>query len=91
MARSSTINVSLTPRQLKLVRQRVASGGYESASEVVRDSLRHMFGDNGSSAARPLSKRSKPSALAAGYKAMASHDRTLAREWSNLPEAWPDA
>lgn len=91
MARSSTINVSLTPKQLRLVRQRVAQGGYESASEVVRDSLRRMFSDNGSGETRPVAGRAKSTSLAAGYKAMASHDRKLAREWSNLQDVWPDA
>ena len=40
MGRTSTLNVSLTPHQRQLVEDCVASGQYESASEVVRDSLR---------------------------------------------------
>jgi len=34
------MNVSLTPQLEKLIKQKVASGKYNSASEVVRDALR---------------------------------------------------
>jgi antitoxin ParD1/3/4 len=37
-----TINVSLTPQLEELVRQKVNSGRYNSASEVVREALRLM-------------------------------------------------
>jgi len=40
MARTSTLNVSLTPTLEGFVRAKVKSGAYESASEVVRESLR---------------------------------------------------
>jgi antitoxin ParD1/3/4 len=40
MARGSTLNVSLTASLDRYVREKVASGGYESASEVIRESLR---------------------------------------------------
>ena len=40
MATQTNLNVSLTPRFMKMVRQRVQSGRYQSASEVVRDGLR---------------------------------------------------
>lgn len=36
------INVNLTPQLEKLVRQKVSSGRYNSASEVVREALRLM-------------------------------------------------
>jgi antitoxin ParD1/3/4 len=36
------INVSLTPQLEELVRQKVSSGRYNSASEVVREALRLM-------------------------------------------------
>lgn len=36
----TTLNVSLTPQLEKLVRKKVASGLYNSASEVVREALR---------------------------------------------------
>ncbi|HEY1660577.1 MAG TPA: type II toxin-antitoxin system ParD family antitoxin [Candidatus Sulfotelmatobacter sp.] len=37
-----TLNVNLTPQLEKLVRQKVESGRYSSASEVVREALRLM-------------------------------------------------
>jgi antitoxin ParD1/3/4 len=37
-----TINVSLTPQLEEMVRQKVAGGLYNSASEVVREALRLM-------------------------------------------------
>jgi len=40
MARGSTLNVSLTKSLDRYVRAKVASGGYESTSEVIRESLR---------------------------------------------------
>lgn len=40
MASRVTLNVSLTPELEKFVESRVASGRYQSASEVVRDGLR---------------------------------------------------
>lgn len=42
MARQTTLNVSLTPPLREYVRSRVKSGRYESASEVIRDSLRAL-------------------------------------------------
>lgn len=88
MARGATINVSLTPQQLRLVRERLDSGHYESASEVIRQSLRMMFDGNRSQ--RPPSARQLKHRLASGYRAMAAHDRKLAQDWSKLPEAWPE-
>ena len=40
MASRVTMNVSLTPALEKFVESRIASGRYQSASEVVRDGLR---------------------------------------------------
>jgi antitoxin ParD1/3/4 len=40
MAKRSTINVSLTPEFEKFVEAEVASGRYQSASEVFREGLR---------------------------------------------------
>ena len=37
-----TLNVNLTPKLEELVRQKVSSGRYNSASEVVREALRLM-------------------------------------------------
>ena len=42
MARQSTLNVSLTPTLRNYVRRKVKSGRYDSASEVIRDSLRAL-------------------------------------------------
>src|SRR5688572_9860744 len=42
MSRQTTLNVSLTPKLRDYVRSRVKSGGYESASEVIRESLRAL-------------------------------------------------
>lgn len=42
MARQSTLNVSLTPKLKSYVASRVKSGQYESASEVIRESLRAL-------------------------------------------------
>src|SRR5580698_1397654 len=39
---SMPLNVNLTPQLEKLVRQKVSSGRYNSASEVVREALRIM-------------------------------------------------
>jgi antitoxin ParD1/3/4 len=39
---SMTLNINLTPQLEKLVRQKVESGRYNSASEVVREALRLM-------------------------------------------------
>ena len=38
----STMNISLTPQLEKLVQDRVKSGRYTSASEVIREALRLM-------------------------------------------------
>lgn len=37
-----TMNISLTPQLEDMIRQKVASGLYNSASEVIRDALRLM-------------------------------------------------
>lgn len=36
------MNVSLTPQLEAMIRERVESGRYNNASEVVRDALRHL-------------------------------------------------
>jgi antitoxin ParD1/3/4 len=41
-----TLNINFTPRLEKLVRQKVDSGRYNSASEVVREALRLMERQN---------------------------------------------
>ena len=40
MAQRTTLNVSLTPELERFVNERVASGRYQTASEVIRDALR---------------------------------------------------
>src|SRR5215471_4650757 len=42
MAARKTKNISLTPRLEKYVARKVASGRYQSASEVVREAIRIM-------------------------------------------------
>ena len=42
MSRQTSLNVSLTPTLQKYIKAKVRSGRYESASEVVRDSLRAL-------------------------------------------------
>jgi PAS domain S-box-containing protein len=44
MSPRSTLNVSLTPELLRLIGEDVASGQYQSASEVVRAALRGFYG-----------------------------------------------
>lgn len=46
------MNVNLTPQLEEMVRQKVASGRYTSASEVVREALRLMEGQDSLRAAR---------------------------------------
>lgn len=41
-----TLNINLTPELEKLVRKKVDSGRYNSASEVVREALRLMEREN---------------------------------------------
>jgi antitoxin ParD1/3/4 len=86
MAREATINVSLTPQQLRLVRKQVDSGHYHSASEVVRESLRILFRQSDSRKTNPSELRRQ---LERGYKAASKRDRKIANEWAALPEAWP--
>jgi antitoxin ParD1/3/4 len=40
MARSSTINISVTPRHQRLIQAKITAGGYHTPSEVVREALR---------------------------------------------------
>ncbi len=40
MAIRTSLNVSLTPELEKFIKSRVSNGGYQTASEVVRDGLR---------------------------------------------------
>lgn len=42
MSRQSTLNVSLTAKLEEYVRSKLDGGGYESASEVIRESLRAL-------------------------------------------------
>jgi putative addiction module CopG family antidote len=87
MARAASINVSLTRQELRLIRQQVNSGNYQSASEVVRESLRVLF--------RQATSRKADSAdlvrrLERGYKATSKRDRKITSDWAALPEAWPE-
>ena len=53
MARRATLTVSLTAHQRKFIGRRVSSGGYQSASEVVREALRLLERRDGAPAAAP--------------------------------------
>jgi putative addiction module CopG family antidote len=88
MARAVSINISLTPQELLLIQRRVKSGYNESVAEVVREGLQMLLRQS-----EPSSKASRDDLhreLMAGYKATAAHDRKLAQQWAQLPEAWPE-
>lgn len=51
MSRTSALNVSLTPPLKRYVQQKVDTGRYESASEVVREGLRALQEREAASAA----------------------------------------
>lgn len=87
MSRTTTIPVPLTPRQLKLVRDRVHSGEYPSEADVIRASLKTLLGRNGT--AKSKTRRTAQSQLAAAYRASAREDRRLAAEWAALDDSWP--
>jgi putative addiction module CopG family antidote len=55
------MNVSLTPELERLVREKVASGLYNNASEVVREALRAMY----ATAEKPPEKRQVAAAIRA--------------------------
>ena len=88
MARTSTLNISLTRQELIWLREGIASGRYASPNEIVREGLRSLFTSD-PVANRPARQWSK-STLAEGYKATTSRDRKMAADWSKLTEAWPE-
>lgn len=57
------MNISLTPKLEECVRQRVASGLYNNASEVVREALRFFFGSQSPPAQPPRPMESKDELL----------------------------
>jgi putative addiction module CopG family antidote len=87
MARAASINVSLTRQDLRLIHQQVNSGNYQSASEVVRESLRALFRQASS---RKADSTDLARQLERGYKATSRRDRKMTNEWASLPEAWPE-
>jgi Arc/MetJ-type ribon-helix-helix transcriptional regulator len=89
MTRGMIIGVSLSAKEVKLLRQRVKQGGYLSESDVLRDGLRRMFLRDGHAVAASARTRSDSQRLAAAYRTMATHDRDLARQWSSLNDPWP--
>jgi Arc/MetJ-type ribon-helix-helix transcriptional regulator len=90
MARGITIDVSLTAKEFKLVRDQVVQGGFSSESEVIREGLRQTFSRDGAATASSK-RRTSDQQLAAAYRAMAVYDRKLAREWSTLNDPWPNS
>ncbi len=52
MGKTSTLNVSLTPELTAFISAQVASGRYQTASEVVREALRLLEEKKAAAAAR---------------------------------------
>ena len=75
------MNVSLTPELEQVIKEKLDSGLYASASEVVREALRNMFANN---------EREKIRALrdAAITEGIAAADRGEKRELTR--EVWND-
>jgi putative addiction module CopG family antidote len=88
MPRGSTINTTITAQQMRLIRERVRAGRSRSASDVVRQALELLFERDATAGSRSVSAQYLKAKLAAGYKAMAAHDRKVAREWAQLDDAW---
>ncbi len=89
MARGAIIDISLTAKELKLVRERVKTGGFGSESDVIREGLRQLFRQADTKSKRV--GRSEFERLEAAYRAMSVQDRKLAREWSGLNDPWPNS
>jgi putative addiction module CopG family antidote len=87
VARASSINILLTPKQARLIRQQVNSGHFHSPSDVVRKGLDLLF-------RQPNPRKSNLTALKDqlehGYRATSKRDRKIANEWATLAEAWPE-
>ena len=81
------MNVSLTPRQIKLIREGIHAGQFGSPNEVVQAGLRALIQPK--RAKHSLFSREFERLLASGYKAAAKQDREIAQQWAQLPEAWP--
>ena len=86
MSRGTSLNVSLTPSELRRVRRHVATGEFTSASDVVREGLRLLFGEERSA----LSGSKSSAKLAAAYRACARRDREMADDSSILQDEWPE-
>ena len=83
------MNVNLTPELEELVRRKVASGRYSSASEVVREALRLMEDQDQVRAARLLQlrgdiKRGLDSGAGQPWKAQAPKRQARARRLAKV-------
>jgi antitoxin ParD1/3/4 len=70
------MNVSLTPEMQRWVQQKVSSGFYTSANEVIREALRELFHRETLESKKPGNLRD---ALQTGYTAA---DRRELHEWT---------
>jgi len=85
----SSLNVSLTPELEKFVQGRVASGRYQTASEVVREGLRLLERQemDREEAFAALKKKLQRAAAAVGGAAKASMARNSSRNFGNVLRA----
>ena len=69
MVRGSTISVSFTPDELRLVREGVKKGRYPSESDLIRDTLRRVLSQEDAPPIASVKSRAQVQRLAAAYRA----------------------
>ena len=77
------MHISLTPRLEKMVREKVASGQYNNASEVVREALR-LMGERDETRRRKLDALRE--AIVAGEASGIARDFSMGRLMEELDE-----